>query len=258
MKYKSKMNVIIIEDEKIVADRLEQLIYQVDNSISVLAKIGTIRDAVKWLSNNTPDLIFLDIHLSDGSCFKIFEQIEVKTPIIFTTAYDQYAIKAFKVNSIDYLLKPIDIDELTQSIEKFKDLIRIKNSETINFKSLIEILDNKKNVYKKRFVINTGRKIKIINTNDIAYFYVLEKCIFLCTYDNNNIAVDHSLEKLESLVNPDYFFRINRKYIVSINSIKNIFTLSKSKIKVELNPPTNEDVIISYKRSGKFKQWLNQ
>ncbi|MCK4664928.1 MAG: response regulator transcription factor [Bacteroidales bacterium] len=251
------MKVVIIEDEKIVAERLEQLLYKIDNSISVLAKIRTIRDAVIWLNNNNPDLIFLDIHLADGLSFKIFEQIEIKTPVIFTTAYDQYAIKAFKVNSIDYLLKPINIDDLTQSINKYKDLIKTKSSGTIDFKTLIEAID-KKSEYKKRFTISIGRKIKIINTNDIAYFYVLEKSIFVHTYDNKNIAIDYSLDKLESLLDPEIFFRINRKYLININSIKNIYTLSKSRIKVELNPPANEDVIISFKRSGMFKKWLNQ
>ncbi|MCK5169634.1 MAG: response regulator transcription factor [Bacteroidales bacterium] len=251
------MTVLIIEDEKIAANNLEKLLKQISPDIQILDKLETIRNSVNWLSNYKADLIFLDIHLADGLSFKIFEQIEIKTPVIFTTAYDQYAIKAFKVNSIDYLLKPIDIDDLIQSINKYKDLTETKSSGTIDFKKLIEAID-KKGEYKKRFTISVGRKIKVINANDIAYFYVLEKSIFVHTYDNKSTAIDYSLDKLESLLDPEIFFRINRKYLININSIRNIYTLSKSRIKIELNPPANEDLIISFKRSGMFKKWLNQ
>lgn len=250
------MKVVIIEDEKLVAERLEKLLYEIDPSISVMAKISTVRDSVTWLGNNDPDLIFLDVHLSDGLSLKIFKQIELKTPIIFTTAYDQYAVEAFKVNSVDYLLKPIDIDELAQSISKFKNSV-VNGVHANDFKTLLKIID-KENKYKKRFTINVGRKIKIINTSDIAYFYVMEKSNFLCTYNSENIDVDYSLDKLELILDPDVFFRINRKYLININSIKNIYTLSKSKMKVELNPSINEDIIISFKRSGAFKKWLSQ
>jgi two-component system response regulator LytT len=252
------MNVVIIEDEKITAERLTQLLHKVDHSINVLAVIGTVREAVNWLSNNDADLIFLDIQLSDGSCFGIFEQIDIKTPVIFTTAYDQYTLKAFKVNSIDYLLKPVDINELSSSIEKFRELFGKKVINAVDLRILIEELDNRQNQYKKRFIVNIGRKIKIIYTKDIAYFFAFEKNVFICTSDNQHIAIDHSLETVENLVDPDCFFRINRKYIVNINSIKDIFTFSKSRVKVILNPPAAEDVIISYERSGYFKKWLNQ
>ncbi len=252
------MEVVIIEDEKITAERLIQLLHKIDHSINIMAIIGTVREAVDWLSHHHPDLIFLDIHLSDGSCFRIFEQIEIKTPVIFTTAYDQYTLEAFKVNSIDYLLKPVDINELSRSIRKFRELYGKKTFNAADLITLIEKLDNKRGQYKKRFIINIGRKIKIINTKDIAYFYAFEKNVFICTSSNQHIATDQSLEKLEKLVDPVCFFRINRKFIVNIDCIKNIFSLSKSRIRVDLNPPADEDVIISYERSGNFKKWLNQ
>ncbi len=251
------MKVVIIEDEIAVADRLEQLLKQIDDKIIVLEKIRTIRDAVAWLQQNHPDLIFMDIHLADGLSFKIFEQIEIKTSVIFTTAYDQYAIKAFKVNSIDYLLKPIKIDELTQSIQKFKNISKDFLTKTLDYQSIIKVIGNK-NAYKKRFIISIGRKIKIINTSSIAYFYVMNKCNFMLTNKNESLHLDYSLNKLESMLDPEYFFRINRKYIININSIKNIYTLSKSKIKIELIPPADEEIIISYKKSGEFKHWIGQ
>jgi two-component system, LytTR family, response regulator LytT len=252
------MNVLIIEDEKIASDRLEQLLHQIDKTISVVAKIGTIRDAVVWLGTNTPDLIFSDIHLSDGLSFNIFEKLEITTPIIFTTAYDQYAIKAFKVNSIDYLLKPIDIEKLVQSIEKYKNLTRAKGAGKIDIESLLKSFVKKEDTYKKRFMITVGPKLKIINIEDIAYFFVQDKSVFIQTKTNKNVAVDYSLEALEKMLDPEHFFRINRKYIVHINSIANIYTLSKSRIKIALNPPVEEDIIISFNRSGNFKKWLNK
>ena len=239
------MNVVIIEDEKIVANRLEQLLLGIDDSIRILAKIRTVREAAEWLKINHPDLIFLDIHLADGLSFKLFDLLEVKTPVIFTTAYDQYAIKAFKVNSIDYLLKPIDVEALKQSIDKFKNLAGTKHFNTNDIQSLVEALKTKRG-YKKRFTISTGTKIKVINTNNMAYFYVLEKSVFIRTIENKNIAIDYSLDKLENLLDPELFFRVNRKCLIHIDSIKTIYTLSKSRIKIELDPPANDDVIISF------------
>ncbi len=252
------MEVLIIEDEKIASERLEQLLHQIDKTISVVAKIGTIRDAIDWLGINTVDLIFSDIHLSDGLSFNIFEKVKVTTPIIFTTAYDQYAIKAFKVNSIDYLLKPIEIEKLTQSIEKYKNLTKAKDAGRIDIESLLKSFMKKEDAYKKRFMITIGPKLKIINLEDIAYFFVQDKSVFIQTKTNKNVAIDYSLDALEKMLNPELFFRISRKYIVHISSIANIHTLSKSRIKIALNPPVDEDIIISFNRSRNFKNWLNK
>ncbi len=252
------MNVLIIEDEKIAAQKLEQLLYKIDETITVVAKIGTIRDAVNWLGDNTADLIFCDIHLSDGLSFNIFDKIKVNTPIIFTTAYDQYAIKAFKVNSIDYLLKPINIEKLTQSVEKFKNLTRPVDITKINMEALIKSFVKKEDIYKKRFIITVGQKVKIVNTEDISYFFIQDKSVFIKTKTNKVVAIDHSLDALEKMLDSEFFFRINRKYIVHIDSIDNIHILSKSRIKITLNPPVDDDIIISYNRSGNFKNWLNK
>jgi len=252
------MNVLIIEDEQIASKRLEQLLHQIDGTINIAAKICTIRDTVAWLSANTPDLIFSDIQLSDGLCFKIFEKVEVNTPIIFTTAFDQYAIKAFEVNSIDYLLKPVDIEKLSQSVEKYKKLSGQQNVSSINIESLLTYFVKKEDPYKKRFVISIGPKVKIINIEDIAFFYAQDKSVFIQTRTSKNIAIDHSLEALEKILDPELFFRINRKYIVHLSSIASIYTISRSRIKITLNPSVEEDIILSFNRSRNFKNWLNK
>lgn len=252
------MTTILIEDEKILADKLERYILEIDDTIEVLAKIGTVRDTVDWLANNKVDLIFLDIQLADGLSFDIFEQIQLKTPVIFTTAYDQYAIKAFKNNGIDYLLKPIDIKELEESINKFKELFQLKEIKNPDFHALIKAFKNTTESYKKRFTINVGSKIKIINIEDVAYFYSLEKGVYIKTTYNRDFAIDYSLDKLEDILNPEVFFRVSRKYLINFQSIKELITLSKSKLKVILNPALIEDLIINYKRSGDLKKWLNK
>lgn len=226
------MDIIIIEDEKIAADSLEKILKSIDSDINVLAKIESVRNAVKWLLNNTCDLIFLDIQLSDGISFSIFEQVEVRIPIIFTTAYDQYAIKAFKLNSIDYLLKPIEVNELGESILKFKNLSEIKN---INFKALIESLQ-KRVQYQTRFMIYAGNKIRSIKVQDIAYFYVREGSVFLCANDGKQYDIDYTLDKLQQILEPDFFFRISRQFIVNIEAIDQMFPMSKSRLKLDLKP----------------------
>ena len=250
------MNVLIIEDEKIAAYNLEKMLHQIDININVQNKIDSIEESVKWLSNNAVDLIFLDIHLADGLCFKIFKQIKIKTPIIFTTAYDQYAIKAFKVNSIDYLLKPIEIQELEKSLEKFKELNQVQIAKTIDFNALNNFY-NKKIEYQERFIVRYAQKIKSIKTNDVAYFYIDAESVFICTKDNNNYPIDYTLDKLENIIDPKEFFRINRQFIVNISSIENMHSLSKSRIKIELNPKPDNEIIVSYSRMSDFKKWLN-
>jgi len=248
------MNVIIVEDEILAAENLELLIHSVDKSISVLAKLQSVRNAVQWLSSNQCDLIFLDIQLSDGNAFEIFEQTEVKTPVIFTTAYDQYAIRAFKHNSIDYLLKPINLDELAQSIHKYKQLN--ENQVTPDFKRLIDSLHNPVQ-YQERFLVNAGQKLRTVKTSEIAFIHVNEKGVFLCTKENKNYDINYTLEKLEEILDPKIFFRINRQFIVNIDCIENMHIVSKSRLKLDLKPKTEEEVIVSVNNVANFKLWLN-
>jgi len=250
------MRVLIVEDETIAADKLERMLNDVDPSIEVAGKTGSIKESVRWLLENQVDLIFLDIQLSDGISFKIFEQIPVNTPVIFTTAYDQYAIKAFQLNSISYLLKPVRKSDLEESLHKFRQL---RSAFSIDFDALLSQLQGKDPEFKKRFLIQIGEKIRKIEVADVAYFYVLEKAVYLKTREGQSYPVEYPLDKLENLIDPSRFFRINRKYLVSMDSIANMVAFSRGRVKLELKPDASEefDTIVSIERSPDFKKWLN-
>jgi two-component system, LytTR family, response regulator LytT len=250
------MNVLIVEDESLAADKLEQMLKEIDPSIQVLAKTGSITESARWLMQHTPDLIFLDIQLSDGISFSIFEQVAVNTPVIFTTAYDQYAIKAFQLNSIAYLLKPIRQRDLAESLRKYHTL---KSAFSIDFEALLATLQGGEPEYKKRFLIQIGEKIKRVDVADVAYFFALEKGVYLRTTQGNTYPVEFTLDKLEGMVNPAIFFRINRKYMVHIDAIKNMVAWSRSRVKLELTPKADDEMetIVSIDRAGEFKKWLN-
>ncbi|MCG8698574.1 MAG: LytTR family DNA-binding domain-containing protein [Bacteroidales bacterium] len=249
------MKVLIIEDEQLAAEKLQRYIHQLDKSVEIIEVIQSVKNAVKWLNVNSADLIFIDIHLSDGLSFKIFEQVQVDTPVIFTTAYDQYALKAFKVNSIDYLLKPINKTDLKQALDKFKQLNQ--NVSKPDYSKLIQALEEKKD-YQKRFLISSGKVIITVKTEDVAYFFADGKYVFLIANDGAQHILDYSLDQLEKTLDPNEFFRANRKFIVGAESIGQIITLSKSKLKVKLQPQNNIELIVSSERSRKFKEWLNQ
>jgi DNA-binding LytR/AlgR family response regulator len=251
------MKIVIIEDEALAAERLENLLLDIDPEIEVLAKIESVRKSVEWLRENTPDLVFLDIQLSDGISFNIFDEVKINIPIIFTTAYDQYAIRAFKVNSISYLLKPVRREDLLESLAKFKEL-RLNISPDIN--EILQSLKNKNIEYKKRFLIQYGQKIKKVEIEEISCFYALEKNVFLVTFQNAVYPVDFTLDNLEEIIDPDKYFRINRKLIINYESIKNMISYSKSRIRIELPVKLPEEIepIVSVERSPNFKKWLNK
>ncbi|MBZ4669586.1 MAG: lytT1 [Defluviitaleaceae bacterium] len=250
------MKVLIIEDEVFAAEKLEQMLLDINPTIKVLAKLDSIKESVKWLINNTADLIFLDIQLSDGISFSIFEQVTINIPIIFTTAYDQYAIKAFQLNSISYLLKPIRKKDLEESLQKYQSL---KSAFSIDFEMLLANIQGREPEYKKRFLIQIGEKIHKIEITETAYFYVLDKGVYLKTFEGKSYPVEYSLDKLESLINPDSFFRINRKFLVNMESISKMVAYSRGRVKLELKPKPEDDsdTIVSIDRSSDFKKWLN-
>ncbi len=250
------MKTLIIEDEKIAANNLEKLLKQISPKIQILDKIETIRSSVNWLLNNEADLIFLDIHLADGLSFKIFNEIEINTPVIFTTAYDQYAIKAFKLNSVDYLLKPIDIDELRQAIYKFEKIHTSDNSTKLDYNVIVELIQNPGSSYQKRFLINVGSKIRSVDTENIAYFYAEDKAVYICTKDKHRYIIDQTIEKLETILDPEFFFKISRKFIIHVDAIEEMHTLSKSRIKIDLNPPCDSEAIVTINNVSEFKNWL--
>jgi len=251
------MKVVIIEDEKLAANHLEKMITKYDPSVQVLAKLESVEDSIDWFTaNGDPDLIFLDIHLDDGLSFAIFEKVKVNAPIIFTTAYDEYAIKAFKMKSIDYLLKPILPEELYNAINKYKEWKKPEGS-AIDMQSLIELITQKDPVFKTRFSISVGEKIKSVSIEQVAYFYSTQGITFLVTNDNLHYPIDLSLEQLTEQLDPKDFFRINRQFLVKLKSIRNVHVYPKSRLKIDLNPAYNEEIFVSIDKVTRFKAWLD-
>ena len=248
------MNCLIVEDEKVAAERLSGLIKNYDKEIEIIGVMQSVKKAVEWLNTNqSPDLIFMDIQLADGLSFEIFEQTIVKTPVIFTTAYDEYALKAFKVNSIDYLLKPIDQGELKNAIDKFKESNSPKEIPIQVFDSILHSLTSN---YKNKFVIKVGEHIKVFTIDDVQCFYSMEKYTFLQNNAGRDYAIGHSLDQLEGLLDPARFFRINRKYIVSFSTIADIISYSNSRLLVKLHANTSDELIVSREKVQDFKKWL--
>ncbi|WP_109300320.1 LytTR family DNA-binding domain-containing protein [Aquimarina sp. AU474] len=250
------MNVIIIEDEKPAARRLNRMLNDLD--IEVNTMLHSVQESIDWFSNNEhPDLIFLDIQLSDGLSFEIFDTITIKSSIIFTTAYDEYALKAFKLNSIDYLLKPIDDDELETAITKYKEQVPTKKQIQIDFDDIKKLLVNPMDrTYKKRFTTKVGQHLKIFAVEDIECFYSENKGTYLHTTDNRNYLIDNTLESLEDELNPQQFFRVSRKFYININAIKDIISYTNSRLQVKLNHFNEQEIIVARERVKDFKEWL--
>jgi len=248
------MKVIIIEDEDVAAKRLERLLREIAPEMEVLATLGSVKKATQWLRTNRADLIFLDIQLSDGLSFSIFESVPVSTPIILTTAYDQYAIKAFELNSIAYLLKPIRRAALEEALNKYQSL---RTAFNIDFQILQEAMRPRQH-YRERFLIQVGEVFRKVECSEVAYFFSAYKSTFLRTHAGKTYDLDLSLNHLEHTLDPNHFFRINRKYIVSMDSIKQMIAWSRSRVKLKLNPPPNEeqDTVVSIDRAGDFKNWM--
>ncbi len=247
---------LIIEDENAAAERITRLLNEADHEIEITGISESVSSAVDWLKNNdSPDLIILDIQLADGVSFEIFKQVKVESFVIFTTAYDEYAIKAFELNSIDYLLKPIQPDKLKLSIAKYK---RLTNSErSLDIESVLKALYNK-TIFKERFLINFGSKIKSVHIDEIAYFYSVEKLTFLCMTEDKHYPLEHSLNSIENMVDPSKFFRINRQFLINFSALDKIHVLSKSRIKIELKPVWKDNIYISKAKTHEFRNWLDK
>ncbi|MFK7948952.1 MAG: LytR/AlgR family response regulator transcription factor [Saprospiraceae bacterium] len=257
----TQMKILIVEDENLAAERLKDLIFKYDSSIELLDWLDSVEETVEWLkANDTPDLLFFDIQLADGLSFEIFDAVEVKTPVIFTTAFDEYALRAFKVNSIDYLLKPIDYPELVKAIDKFKGQFK-QTQPTIPDWSILQetlkVIRSGKD-YKTRFAVKKGHHLASIPVANIAYFYSEHRISWLKTKDGKKYAVDYTLDQLSELLKPNDFFRLNRKYITSIEAIKDVVTYSNSRLKVQLSDTSKDDLIlVSRDRVSDFKDWLD-
>jgi two-component system response regulator LytT len=251
------MTVIIIEDEKPAARRLNRMLLAL--GIEAKTMLHSVEESLNWLQNNEhPDLIFLDIQLSDGLSFDIFEEIEVKSAVIFTTAYDEYALKAFKLNSIDYLLKPLDEDELKVAVDKFKENRPKQIDVQVNLDAIRKLLVNPVDrKFKKRLTIKIGQHIKIIHIDEIECFYSEHKSTYIHTKENRNYLIDNSLEYWQDQLNPEYFFRVNRTFIVHINAIKDIIAYSNSRLKLILHSYNETEIIVSRERVKDFKSWID-
>jgi DNA-binding LytR/AlgR family response regulator len=248
---------LIVEDEEPAAARLIKLLKKTDAEIEIAAVVDSVESAVKWLnSNRQPDLLMLDIQLGDGMSFDIFRKTKVDSYVIFTTAYDEYAVKAFELNSIDYLLKPIDEKKLSLSLSKYKRFTSL--TRTPDIERLIETIENRKEKYKKRFVVSIANRIRVIESDEIAYLFSKEKNTFICTADNRHYPVEFSLDHIEQMLDPGLFFRINRQFIVSYRSIGKIEILSKSRIRIETVPKSDEEMLVSTARTYEFRKWLEK
>ena len=250
------MRAIIIEDEKPAARRLGRLVSAL--GVEVTAMLHSVDEAIEWFQNNKhPELIFLDIQLSDGLSFEIFEQVEVKSAIIFTTAYDEYALQAFKLNSIDYLLKPIDDQELAQALEKYRNFLPGQQQISVDFNDIKKLLVNPlEREYKKRFTVRVGQHLKIVNADDVECFYSENKGTYAHTSEGRNFLLDTTLEQLEEELSPKYFFRVSRKFYVNVNHIADIISYTNSRLQIKMKRFGEQEIIVSRERVRDFKLWL--
>ena len=249
------MNIIIIEDEKPAARLLQRKVEKLGLQVNTM--LHSVEESITWFQNNAhPDLIFLDIQLSDGLSFEIFEQIDIKSAVIFTTAYDEYALRAFKLNSIDYLLKPIDEDELEVAINKFKVRTQAQNF-SLDFEAIKRMLVNPvEKEYKKRFSVKIGQQLKVISIDEVECFYSENKGTYIHTFDNRDYLIDATLEVLETEINPKDFYRVSRKFIVPLKAVKEIQVYSNSRLKIILPTYKDDEVIVARERVSDFKEWI--
>jgi DNA-binding LytR/AlgR family response regulator len=251
------MNVLIIEDERHAAEKLRKLLVAVIPLINISGVLESVGKSVEWLMTHpSPDLIFMDIQLDDGICFEIFDSIKIQTPVIFTTAFDEYALRAFKVNSVDYLLKPIDKNQLNAAIEKYKLLYTERSY--IN-PGLEKLLTQFSSSFKSRFFVRIGEHCKSVPVEEIKFFYIIERSTFMKTVTMNNYDLDYSLDQLQKLLDPAKFFRINRTHIINLHFVSDIITFSANRLKVNLKGEKEEsDLIVSREKVPAFRQWLDR
>jgi two-component system response regulator LytT len=249
------MKVLILEDETLAADKLESTLSELQPEWQVVSRIKSIASAVEWLESNPhPDLIISDIRLLDGLCFEIFARVKVDKPVIFTTAYDQYAIRAFEVNSIDYLLKPVQKDKLKAALAK----LQVPKDAIPDYNEVLNYIKSNKTSYKSRFMVRLGQRIVAVTSEKIAYFYSESKLTYIVTLDGKKFPLDQPLDELMDLLDPKRFFRANRQFIVAFDSIAEIHPYFKGRIKIVLQPKSVEEIVISSDRTPEFKKWIDQ
>ena len=255
------MKIAIIEDEAYAADALEAMILELRPETEVLKKLESIEETVEWFRyHQHPDLVFCDIHLSDGNSFEIFQQIQIKCSVIFTTAYNEYAIEAFKVNSVDYLLKPVRKEKLAKAIQKYEELKQTSlASELENLQKLVHnsVIEKPQTERKSRFMVKSGQSIKTISSEKAAYFLAEEGVVLLVTFEGKRFVVNYTLDQLEEMLDPELFFRANRQLITNISAVKEVSPYFKGRLHLVLEPSLPADQIISSNKASAFKQWLD-
>ncbi len=256
------MRVLILEDEQLAAEKLIMLLEEAMPELEVVAVIESVKNAIAWLAGNEADLIFMDIHLSDDLSFKIFDSLQVTTPIIFTTAYDEYAIRAFDQNSLAYLLKPIDSEALTRALDKYDRYSRPQKEVNDSLRLLLDNYTAKSNSagasgFKKRVMVSYGGKMQTVLIQDVACFYAHERAVYLVTRQGKRYVIDESMEKIESWTSPDEFFRVNRQYLIHIEAVREVVQYSARKLKVNLSVETPDLVLVPTDKITRFKRWLN-
>lgn len=254
-------NVLIIEDETLAQANLKRAIQREFDDLHIVGIFDSVRSTVEWLQDeqNHADIIFMDVELSDGMCFDIFSQVEVHSKVVITTAFDNYAVKAFRINSIDYLLKPVDPEQLRSAVERCREALDKHHNEPIpafEASLLRDVISSEKPTYKKRFIVKYGDRLSIIATDQIAYFYVEDKSTYLVTKENRSYILDSSLDTISEQVDPTTFFRISRHCTVSINAITGISRHPSNRLKVSLSPKPEFDVFVSRSRTADFMEWL--
>lgn len=253
------MKVVIIEDEQPAVLKLESMLQDYDQSFEVIAKLKSVKDSIAWISENSAlvDLYFMDVRLQDGLSFDIFKKVSLNKPIIFITAYNEYAIDAFKVNSIDYLLKPLSFDDLSASLEKINSLRdNLPSDEKLKYDELAIMLEQMQKKYKTRFLTRVGDHIKSVKTENILLFYAEGRTVYIVTSKGDQYIIDYTLEELMRQVNPEMFFRANRSFIVNINAIEDVLVYSSSRLSIKLNFKFDKEIIVSREKTGMLKSWF--
>jgi len=251
------MKVVLVEDEFLALRNLQIILDEI-SSIHVIATLDSISETVEWFNTHPqPDLLFLDIHLADGSAFDIFDRIQINCPIIFTTAYDEYALQAFKVNSVDYLLKPIDKTDVKRAIDKLK-LLQSSGLSIIDYAGILKTIQPPPKKFKDRFIIKIGDTIRSLSIGEIAYFYTENKANFVCTNDGKRYPVDFNLDQAEQMLNPKNFFRINRQFIIGHHAIEEMKAHTRSRIIIKLKPACKLETVVAIDRAIDFRSWLSE
>lgn len=254
------MKVLILEDEGLASEKLINLLKEVDPDVDVIGTLKSVEASLLWFSqNDPPELIFSDIQLLDGLSFEIFQQVKIQSPVIFTTAYDQYAIQAFEVNSVDYLLKPVKKEKLEASLNKLKSRTHGVSASPDKLEEITRLILRAQKDYKQRFLVKVGQRIQTIPVERIAYFYTHDKLTYVVTEEGSRSPMDHTLEEIDRMLDPDNFFRINRKYVVKITAVKEIHPYFKGRVKLKLDPDIDDDdIVISSDKTPSFKRWLDR